>query len=206
MGKQLKNIAVFASGNGTNFSAICSAVKHGSIKANLALVICDQPQAGVIQRVKDAGIKLALVRREDFSSKKDFESGIIGHLKQEKIDLIVMAGFMRLLSPEFVAEFKGRMINIHPSLLPAFKGTHAIKDAFLYGAKVTGVTVHFVDELLDHGPIILQAPVAIEEQDTLETLEEKIHRVEHRIYPEAVQIYLDGRLKIDGRAVRISSL
>ncbi len=199
------NIAVFASGRGTNFSAIIKAVKKGAIKANLSLLVCDNPKAGAIARAKRAKVKVALIKREDFSTKKDFEDRITRHLEENKIDLIVLAGFMRILSPEFTARFKNKIINIHPALLPAFKGAHGIKDAFDYGIKVTGVTVHFVDEKTDHGPVILQQAVKIEENDSLESLEAKIHKIEHKIYPQAVKFFTEGKLKIEGRKVRISN-
>jgi len=200
------NIAVFASGRGTNFGVIIRAVRKGKIKANLSLLICDNPKAGAIGRAKRAGIKIALIKREDFANKEDFEAKIIEHLEENKIDLIVLAGFMRMLSPEFVGRHAGRILNIHPALLPTFKGTEAIKDAFDYGVKVTGVTVHFVDEKMDHGPIILQKAVQIEEDDTVESLEKKMHKIEHRLYPEAIRLYVEGKLKLSVRKVRISSL
>jgi phosphoribosylglycinamide formyltransferase-1 len=199
------NIAVFASGRGTNFSAVIRAVKKGKVRANLSLLVCDNPKAGAISRAKRAGIKITLVERKDSSSKGDFENKIIQHLKENKIDLIVLAGFMRLLSPALVREYKGRILNIHPALLPSFKGTEGIKDAFNYGAKVTGVTVHFVDEEMDHGPIILQQALKIDKSDTLESLEAKIHKAEHRLYPEAIRLYVEGLLKIEGRRVRITA-
>lgn len=199
------NIAVFASGRGTNFAAIIRAVKKGRVKANLSLLVCDNPQAAAVGRGRRAGIKVAQVEREDFATKKEFETRIIQHLEENKIDLIVLAGFMRILSPEFIKRYQGRILNIHPALLPSFKGTQGIKDAFDYGVKVTGVTVHFVDEKMDHGPIILQKAVDIEEKDTLESLEAKIHKTEHRLYPEAIRLYAEGRLKIEGRKVRIST-
>lgn len=198
------NLAVFASGRGTNFSAIARAVKKGKIKANLALLVCDNPKAPVISKAKRAGVKVVLVKRENFSSKEDFEKKIIQHLEENKIDLIALAGFMRILSPLLVGRFSNRIINIHPALLPSFKGTAGIKDAFDYGVKVIGVTVHFVDEKMDHGPIILQAPVKIEENDTLESLEKKIHKVEHKLYPEAIRLFVEAKLKIEGRKVRIT--
>jgi phosphoribosylglycinamide formyltransferase 1 len=194
--KEKMNIAVFASGRGSNFGAIIRAVKKGKIKANLALLVCDQPGAGAIGRAKRAGVKTALVKREDFSSKKDFEAKIIECLTGNKIDLIVLAGFMRMLSPEFVGLYKGRVLNVHPALLPSFKGTQGIKDAFDFGVKVTGVTVHFVDEQMDHGPIILQKAVAIVENDTLQSLEKKIHKIEHAIYPEAIRLFTEGKIKL----------
>lgn len=199
------NIAVFASGRGTNFSAIIRAVKKGLIKANLSLLVCDNPQAGAIARAKRAGVKVALVKREDFSTKEDFEAKIIQHLKEEKIDLIVLAGFMRIIGSGILGEYKDRIINIHPALLPSFKGAHGIKEAFDYGVKVTGVTVHFVDEKTDHGPIILEAVLKIEEADTLESVEEGIHKIEHKLYPEAIRLFVEGKLRIEGRKVKILS-
>jgi len=169
------NIAVFASGRGTNFAAIIRAVKKGRIKANLLLLVCDKPGAGAIGRAKRAGIKVALVKREDFATKEDFENKITQHLEENQIDLIVLAGYMRLVDPKLLARYKNKILNIHPSLLPSFKGTEGIKEAFDYGVKVTGVTVHFVDEEMDHGPIILQKTVPIEGDDTQKSLETKIH-------------------------------
>ena len=200
----MKNIAVFASGRGTNFSAIAQAVKSGRLKVNLALLVCDNPQAPVLNKAKKLKIKIALVKRKSFFSKKDFEEEIIRSLKEEGIDLVVMAGFMRMLSPDFVKAYKNRIINIHPALLPSFKGAHAIKDAFDYGVKVTGVTAHFVDEEMDHGAIILQKEVEIKETDTLSSLEAKIHKVEHALYPEAVKLITLGKVKLKGRRARIT--
>ena len=199
------NIAVFASGRGTNFSAIIRAVKKGVIKANLSLLVCDNPKAGAIARAKRAGVKVALVRREDFSTKEDFEAKIIQHLKEEKIALIALAGFMRIIGLRILGEYKDRIINIHPALLPSFKGAHGIKEACDYGVKVTGVTVHFVDEKMDHGPIILQAALKIEEADTLESVEKKIHKIEHKLYPKAIRLFVEGKLRIEGRKVKILS-
>jgi len=200
------NIAVFASGRGTNFGAIIRAIKKGKIKANLALLVCDNPKAGAVGRAKRAGIKVALVKREDFSTKKDFEDKIIQHLAENNIDLVILAGFMRLLSPELVSRYKNKILNIHPALLPSFKGVHGIEDAFNYGVRVAGVTVHFVDERMDHGPIVLQAAVKIEENDTLESLEAKIHKIEHRLYPEAIRLFVEGRLNIEARKVKIANV
>ncbi|MCX5705810.1 MAG: phosphoribosylglycinamide formyltransferase [Candidatus Omnitrophica bacterium] len=196
-------IAVFASGRGTNFEAIVKARKKGIFKASLSLLVCDQPKAGVIAKARRAGVKVVLVRREDFSGKKDFEAQIIKHIQEDKINLIVMAGFMRMLSPEFVRRYRNRVINIHPSLLPSFKGAHAIKDAFGYGVKVTGVTVHFVDEKMDHGPIILQQVVSVSKSDTLVSLEARIHKIEHKLYSLGIKLFVEGKLKIKGRKVSI---
>ena len=200
------NIAVFASGKGSNFSAIARALKKGKIRARLALLVCDQPQAPVLLKAKRTPrVKIALVERKDFPSKEDFESRIIRHLKENNIDLIVMAGYMRILSLKFTRQYRRRILNIHPALLPAFKGSHGIRDAFSYGVKVTGVTVHFVDEEMDHGPIILQEAVEIKGKDTRESLERRTHAVEHKLYPEAIRLYAEGRLKVQGRRVRVSS-
>lgn len=199
------NIAVFASGRGTNFSAIARGVKKGTIKANLTLLVCDNPQALVLEKAKRAKVKIALVKIKDFATQKALEARIIEHLEENNIDLIVLAGFMRVLSPEFVQRYNGRILNIHPALLPSFKGSHGIKDAFEYGVKVTGATVHFVDEKVDCGPIILQKTVKIDANETLESLEEKIHKVEHALYPKAIKLFVENRLKIEGRKVKIST-
>jgi len=199
------NIAVFASGKGTNFAAIIRAVKKGTIKANLALLVCDQPGAGAIGRAKRAGIKVALVKKEDFATKEEFENKITRYLEENNIDLIVLAGYMRLVSLDLISRYKNKILNIHPSLLPSFKGTEGIKDAFNHGVKVTGVTVHFVDEEMDHGAIILQASLKVEEDETSESLETKIHKLEHKLYPEAIRLVVEGKLKVEGRKVRISS-
>ena len=192
----MKNIAVFASGNGSNFQAIVDARTRGTFKARLKLLVCDNPDAYVLKRAVKAKIKAFIVDRRDFLSKKDFEEQIIKKLKSEKIDLIVLAGFMRIVSAHFVKQYRNKILNIHPSLLPAFKGAHAIGDAFISGAKVTGVTVHFVDEMMDHGPIILQEIVKIKETDTKESLEARIHAVEHVVYPKAIKLFLENRLRI----------
>ncbi|MEK6563548.1 MAG: phosphoribosylglycinamide formyltransferase [Candidatus Omnitrophota bacterium] len=201
--ENLKNIAVLASGNGSNFQAIVEAVKRGKIKAQLKLLVSDNPEAYCLQRAAKAKVKAFIADRRDFSAKGDFEEQIILKLKSEKIGLIVLAGFMRLLSAEFIRKYRGRILNIHPSLLPAFKGARAIKDAFDYGAKVSGVTVHFVDEETDHGPIILQEPLKIKTGWGLKELEKNIHSLEHKIYPRAISLFLKGRLRLEGRKVRI---
>lgn len=202
---EIMNIAVFASGKGSNFSAISRAVRKGKIKANVALLVCDNPKALVLQKARRAGVPVALVTREDFASTQEFEAKIIQELQTHKIEVIALAGFMRLLSPEFVHKFYGRIINIHPSLLPAFKGAEAIKDALEYGVTVTGVTVHFVDEQMDHGPIILQQALKIDEGESLALLEARIHKIEHTLYPAALALFAQGRVTIQGRKVKVSS-
>jgi phosphoribosylglycinamide formyltransferase-1 len=191
----INNLAIFASGRGSNFSAIAKAVKQKKIKAKLAVLVCDQPLAPVIKRAQRAGVRVVLVNRQDFTSRLNFEAAIIQRLKDYKVDLIILAGFMRLLSPDFVRRYRGRIMNIHPSLLPAFKGAQAIKDAFEARAGHTGVTVHFVDEEVDHGPVLLQQKIKIRDNDTQATLEQRIHRLEHKLYPQAINSFINGKLK-----------
>jgi len=200
------NIAVFASGSGTNLQAIIDVVKKGEIeKAKISLVISDNKDAYALKRAKESGIETFILNPKGFKSREEYDKEIIKELKKKDIALIVLAGFMRLLSSDFVREYKYKIINIHPTLLPSFKGTHGIKDAYDCGVKETGVTVHFVDEELDHGPIILQECVSIEEKDTLESLEEKIHKTEHKLYPKAIRLFVEGKLVIKDRKVTIKT-
>ncbi len=195
--------AVFASGNGSNLQAIIDAVKKGVIKAELALVFSDNRKAYALKRAETAGIKTLCLTRKDYATPQSYDRDIMIHLKEAKIDFVVLAGYMRLLTPFFLKEYPEKILNVHPSLLPAFKGIQAIKDTFTYGCKVAGVTVHIVDEKMDHGPIILQEGFKVTEKETLESLEARIHKVEHKIYPKAVAFFAEGRLKIKGRRVKI---
>lgn len=199
----MKNIAVFASGNGSNFDAIIRAGKSAGAGYRVALLVCDNPKAPVIEKARAAGVRQLVVARQDFASREDFERKIIEELKKERVDLVVLAGFMRLLSPVFVREYASKIINIHPSLLPSFPGPHGIRDAFEYGVKITGVTVHFVDEAMDTGPVILQEAVRVGEGESVEELEKRIHEVEHRLYPEAIRLVLGGKTSLYGRKVNI---
>jgi phosphoribosylglycinamide formyltransferase-1 len=196
-------IAVLCSGNGTNLQAIIDAVKAGKVPVRIALVVSDNKNAYALARAKKAGIETLVLDPKAFKSREDFDKEIIRNLREKDIGLVVLAGFMRLMSPYFVKEYKNRVMNIHPALLPSFKGTHGAKDALEYGVKVTGATVHFVDEKLDHGPIILQSAVAVKEDDTEETLWERIHKEEYKIYPEAIRLFAEGRIKVEGRRVKI---
>jgi len=195
--------AVFVSGNGTNLQAIINAVKKGTLKAQLALVLCDNFQAYALKRARKAKIKSVFINPKTYPDRKSYDREMLKYLKQEKIDFIVLAGFMRILSEEFVRKYQGKILNVHPSLLPAFRGGRAIADAFEYGVKVTGVTVHFVDVLVDHGPVILQEAVVVKPNDTLSTLEERIHKVEHQIYPRAIDLFARGRLRLKARKVLV---
>ncbi|MBU1912942.1 MAG: phosphoribosylglycinamide formyltransferase [Candidatus Omnitrophica bacterium] len=197
------NIAVFCSGNGTNLQAIIDSQKKGYIKADIRLVVSDVPDCYSLTRAKNAGIKALVIERKNFKTKKDFELKILKALKKENIGLVVLAGYMRMLSGDFISAYENKILNIHPALLPSFKGSHGIKDAFEYGVKITGPTVHFVTLDMDAGPVILQSPVKVTEDDTEETLAEVIHEEEHKIYPRAIQLFVEGKLKIEGRKVRI---
>ncbi|MDD5356036.1 MAG: phosphoribosylglycinamide formyltransferase [Candidatus Omnitrophica bacterium] len=200
----MMNIAVFCSGNGTNLQAIINAVKSRKLKSvKIALVVSDNPGAYALARAKKAGIKTLVVERSQFAAKSDFEKQIIGSLKKENVRLVVLAGFMRIIGEDILREYKGKILNIHPALLPSFKGAHGIKDAFDYGVKATGVTVHLVDDKMDHGPIILQEAIPVKGNDTLESLESRIHKVEHKLYYKAIDLLVKGRIKIRGRKIGI---
>ena len=198
-----KRLAVLASGFGSNLQAIIDQAQNLDINGEIVLVFSNNENAYVLERAKKYGIKSASFNPGQFESRQKYDKELLALLKNEKIDLILMAGYLLLIGPEIIKEFPRRIINIHPALLPSFKGIHGIRYAFDYGVKVTGVTVHFVDEELDAGPIISQEAVIIEEDDTLETLEEKIHKTEHKVYSLAVKYFCDGRLLISGRKVKI---
>ncbi|HEY4696299.1 MAG TPA: phosphoribosylglycinamide formyltransferase [Candidatus Hydromicrobium sp.] len=198
-----KRIAVFASGFGSNLQALIDYNKNHSLKGEIVLVFSNNKDAHALNRAKKNKIKSVFLDPSAYGKREQYDKKIIELLEEEKIDLVVLAGYMLLLSQGFVRKFKNRIINIHPALLPSFKGTHGIKDAYEYGAKVTGVTVHFVDEGLDSGPIILQQAVDIDQDESVEELEEKIHRIEHKIYPLAVKYFCEDRLKIEGKKVKI---
>ena len=164
-------------------------------------MITDKPGVQALERAERAGIKNICVDRKKFETRAEFEKEILKHLGG--IDLVILAGFMRILSPEFVKKFSGRLMNIHPSLLPAFPGAHAHRDVLAYGVKISGCTVHFVDEGTDSGPVILQAAVEVKDDDTEETLAARVLEQEHIIYPEAIKLFVEGKLKIEGRKVKI---
>ena len=195
------NLAVFCSGQGTNLQAIIDAAKKRRISAKLALVVCDNPRAYAIERARRAGIPVVVLEPKNFSSKKELETTIIRELNRKKIKLIALAGYMRILSDSFVRRYKNRIMNIHPALLPAFKGGQAIKDAIKYGVKVTGATVHFVTEEVDAGPVVLQAACPVKDNDNEKTLLARVHKLEHKIYPEAIELFARGKLKAAGRRV-----
>ncbi len=196
-------IAVFASGSGSNFQAIVDAVHQHKLDVTIELLVCDQPKAKVIERAEQAGIPQFVFKAKDYPSREAYEQEIVQVLEQKKVDLIVLAGYMRIITSTLVEPYYGRMINIHPSLLPSFPGLNATGQAYDYGVKLTGVTVHYVDGGMDTGPIIAQREVTIEEGESLEALEQRIHAVEHKLYPQVIQWISSGQVELNGRKVTV---
>ena len=195
--------AVLASGKGTNLQAILDALKKKKIKASLKVVFSDRADALALARAVKANVPVvAHIPPKKFASREAFDEAVAEFLKKEGVSFVVLAGYMRILSPVFIRAFSGRILNIHPALLPAFKGAHAIRDAFDYGVKIAGVTVHLVDEEVDHGPIVAQVPVEIAPKETLASLENRIHKVEHLLYPKVIDGFARGKFKVAGRVVR----
>ncbi|MEO2077241.1 MAG: phosphoribosylglycinamide formyltransferase [Bacillus sp. (in: firmicutes)] len=186
----MKRFAVFASGSGSNFQAIVDKVQSGELVADLSLLICDQPGAYVIERARQARIPTFVFRAKDYPSKADYEREISFLLRERNIDFIVLAGYMRLIGPTLLKEFEGQIVNIHPSLLPDFPGKDAIGQALAAKAKWSGVTIHYVDEGMDTGPIIVQERIRLEDQETRKSLQEKIQAIEHKLYPSILQMLL----------------
>ena len=199
----MKNLGILLSGRGSNFEAIARNVANGTIPdARITVVISNKLDAGGIETAKSLGLAAQVIPSKGVP-REEHDRAVVASLKEHKVDLVCLAGYMRLLSPHFVSAFPSRIINIHPSLLPSFPGLESQRQAIEHGAKFSGCTVHFVDENLDAGPIILQACVPIEDDDTPDTLGERILKQEHRIYTEAVKIVLEGRYRIEGRRVRV---
>ncbi len=198
-------LAVLASGGGTNLQSIIDRAQQGHLDAEIVLVLSNNPDAGALQRARDAGIATACVNHRDFAKREDFDRAVVDKLKSVNPDLIALAGFMRIISKVFLAAFPQRIINIHPALLPAFPGLHVQQKALDYGARFSGCTVHLVDDGVDTGPIIVQAVVPVHADDTEATLAARILKQEHRIYPQAIQWFAEGRVKVDGRRVLITA-
>ena len=186
----MKNLAVFCSGYGSNFEALCEAAKKNKLGARIALMVCDNPTAFALKRAAKYGIPTVVLNPKLFKAREDYEKVIVHILKNQKVDVIALAGFMRIFTPTFIKAYRGRIVNIHPSYLPAFKGAHAIRDAFEAGVKETGVTVHLVNEKVDSGKILAQKKVKITVSDTLASLEKRIHAVEHKLYPKALRAFI----------------
>lgn len=194
---------VLASGSGTNLQAIIDACERGFIHADVVKVISNKKDAYALERARKKGIPSKFINPKSFSDRKSYDEKIAEEVEEAGADLIVLAGYMLLLTPEFVKRYPYRITNIHPALCPAFPGTHAIRDAIEYRVKVTGVTIHFVDEGMDTGPVILQYPVFVEDDDTFDSLKEKIHKVEHKLYPLALRLISLGQIEINGRHIKI---
>jgi len=198
-----KRVALFVSGLGTNMENIALRVKEGKLPCDIALVLCDNLGALALKRAKKLGLETYTLERKNFALKSDFESKINEKLKEKKVEAIFLAGYMRILSADFVRRWAWRIINVHPSLLPKYPGAHAIQEAFEAKEKETGVTIHFVDEGVDSGPVILQRKVPVMANDTLETLEARVHEMEYQLYPEAIKLWLDGKVAVENKKVRI---
>ena len=199
----MKRIAVVASGRGSNFQAVIDAICDGRVPAECVALITDNPKAYAIERAQKAGIPSRIIDYTTFPSRDVYERALLASMQEVNADLFVLAGYMRILGASIVRAFPGKMINIHPALLPAFTGLHAQRQAVQHGVKVAGCTVHFVDESLDGGPIILQKCVPVLDSDDEDDLAERILEQEHIVFPEAVRLFCEDRLVIEGRKVRI---
>jgi phosphoribosylglycinamide formyltransferase-1 len=194
------SVAVLVSGSGTNLQAL---LDDPGIAPRIGLVLSDRPDAGGLARAEERAVPTVVIEPDAYADRSAFTDAVRDALLARGIDTVVLAGFMRVLGPSFFAAFPDRVLNVHPALLPAFPGAHAVADALAWGAKVTGVTVHLVDEEVDHGPIVLQEAIEIGDGDDQDSLEPRVHEVEHRLLPRAVAALLAGRLVVDGRHVRI---
>jgi len=197
------NIAVLVSGRGSNLQAIIDNIEKGNLNAHITVVISDVGDAFALERARKHGIDAVFIDPKSFPIKESYEENILKVLRKHDAELILLAGYMKVIGNTLLLEFKNRILNIHPALLPAFPGLHAQRQALSHGVKVAGCTVHFVDEKLDGGPIILQKCVEVREDDTETTLSDRILEQEHKIYPEAVKLFVENRLRIEGRRVKI---
>ncbi|MCL5981311.1 MAG: phosphoribosylglycinamide formyltransferase [Firmicutes bacterium] len=201
----MKRIAVLASGQGSNLQAIMDAVESGRISgAAITLVLSDRKSAFALERARQRNITTACFNPRNYASREEYDRDLVAYLEEQQIDLVVLAGFMRLLTPYFVLAFQNKILNIHPALLPAFPGKNGVADALAYGVKVTGCTVHFVDEGLDTGAIILQEALPVRDDDTAESLHQRIHVLEHRLYPRAINLWVNDKIELQGRRCLIS--
>lgn len=200
-----KQVAVFASGSGSNFEAVVAASLADSASPyEVALLVCDKPGAYAVERAGRLGVPVFAVRPKDYGSREAYEAAVVGELQERGIDVIVLAGYMRLITPVLLDAYENRILNIHPSLLPAFPGLHAVEQALEYGAKVAGVTVHFVDGGMDTGPIIAQETLPVLPDDTAETLYPRVQAIEHRLYPAVVRAVTEDRVRLAGRRVMVA--
>jgi phosphoribosylglycinamide formyltransferase-1 len=195
-----RRIAVLVSGGGTNLQAL---LDDPAIAPSIVVVLSDRPGVRALERAADRGVESVVVEPSDFADREAYTVAVRDALLERGVDLAVNAGYMRVLTGTFADAFPGRWLNVHPALLPSFPGAHAVADALAWGAKVTGVTVHLVDEEVDHGPIVSQETIEIRDDDDWDSLEARVHEVEHRLLPAAVRALIDGRLEVDGRKVTI---
>ncbi len=196
-------LGVLASGRGSNFQAIIDSIRTGYLKAAVAVLVTDNPDAYAIQRARENGIPWLVMRPGDHPSGDEYYEAMAEELKARGVELVILAGFMRVVKPPLLRAYPMRIMNIHPALLPSFPGLHGQRQAVEYGVKVSGCTVHFVDEGVDTGPVIIQAAVPVYHDDTEESLSARILSYEHRIFPYAIRLYAEGRLEVSGRRVRI---
>jgi phosphoribosylglycinamide formyltransferase 1 len=193
-------VAVLASGEGTNLQAL---LDDAAVGPSVTLAISDRADARALERARARSVEAVFVDPSAFDERSAFDRAVLEVLREREIDIVALAGFMRILGPELVRAFRGRMLNVHPSLLPAFPGGEAVAAALAWGVKVTGVTVHVVDEEIDHGPVVFQEAIDVLPDDDWDTLEQRVHEVEHRLLPAAVLALAEGRLSIEGRSVRV---
>ena len=197
---------MLASGRGSNFQSIIDAINNKNLKAQILLLITDNPSAYAIERAKKHDIEHLVIRPKEYSSRDDFYRKIAEELQKRDVGLVVLAGFMKIVGKPLIDTYPNRIMNIHPALLPSFPGLHGQKQAVDYGVRISGCTVHFVDEGMDTGPIIMQAAVPVYHNDTEDTLSERILKLEHKIYPEAIRLFSEGRLEVQGRVVKIKDI
>jgi phosphoribosylglycinamide formyltransferase 1 len=195
-----ERIAVLVSGSGTNLQAL---LDHPVCGPRIVLVLSDRPDVKALERGASDGIESAVLEPKDFEDRKTFDRAVVDLLRDRGIDIVVSAGYMRLLGPAVLEAYGGRWLNVHPSLLPAFPGTSGVADALAYGVRVTGVTVFFVDEGMDTGPVVMQEAIEVREDDDWDSLEARVHEVEHRLLPAATAALVEGRIRVDGRKVTI---
>lgn len=200
---RIVNLGVLVSGSGSNLQSIIDNIEKGALPAKIGVIVSNNPAAFALERARKHGIAAVVIEHAGFADREAYDRRVIDTLQAHGVELVVLAGFMRVLSPLFLRAFPMRVMNIHPALLPSFPGTHGQKKAFDYGVKFSGCTVHFADEGVDTGPIIIQAVVPVYDTDTEETLSRRILKEEHRIYPQAIRLYAEGKLHVEGRKVRV---
>lgn len=197
------SLGVLVSGSGSNLQAVLDACRDGSLDARVQLVLSNKPDAYALERARRAGVETVVLPHRDFETREAFDRAVVEALRARAVDTVLLAGFMRIVTPVLLDAFAGRVVNVHPSLLPAFAGVEAQRQALEYGVKIAGCTVHFVDAGTDTGPIIAQSAVVVRDDDTVEALRERILLEEHKLVPRALQWLAEGRLRVEGRRVRV---